>query len=143
MINIYFAYFVDINLYIPSKREIHHQWTRTYMLCKTSNAVEYYFFCLAQYQSYVQTCVCTLMIVIMPPGTIVPMGAYCFYCVRAYVRTYVRTYGHVRTYVRVWLKFLVKVLYWFKLYLMPSKHFRWTVYMFNFDIKINLDEFYF
>ena len=58
-----------------------------------------------------------------------------------YVRMYVRTY--VRTYVRVWLKFLVKVLYWFKLYLMPSKHFRWTVYMLNFDIKINLDEFYF
>ena len=54
---------------------------------------------------------------------------------------YVRTY--VRTYVRVWLKFLVKVLYWFKLYLMPSKHFRWTVYMLNFDIRINLDEFYF
>ena len=26
---------------------------------------------------------------------------------------------------------------------MPSKHFRWTVYMLNFDIKINLDEFYF
>ena len=70
---------------------------------------------------------------IMPPGTIVPMGAYCFYCVRTYVRTY----------VRVWLKFLVKVLYWFKLYLMPSKHFRWTVYMLIFDIKINLDEFYF
>ena len=23
----------------------------------------------------------------MPPGTIVPMGAYCFYCVRTYVRT--------------------------------------------------------
>ena len=22
---------------------------------------------------------------IMPPGTIVPMGAYCFYCVRMYV----------------------------------------------------------
>ena len=51
------------------------------------------------------------------PGTIVPMGAYCFYCVRMYVCTY----------VRVRLKFLVKVLYWFKLYLMPSKHFRWTV----------------
>ena len=32
------------------------------------------------------------------------MGAYCFYCVRMYVRTY----------VRVWLKFLVKVLCWFK-----------------------------
>ena len=74
---------------------------------------------------------------IMPPGTIVPMGAYCFYCVRTYVRTYVRMY------VRVWLKFLVKVLYWFKLYLMLSKHFGWTVYMLNFDIKINLDEFYF
>ena len=44
---------------------------------------------------------------------------------------------------RPWLKFLVKVLYWFKLYLMPSKHFRWTVYMLNFDIKINLDEFFF
>ena len=50
---------------------------------------------------------------------------------------------YVCMYVRVWLKFLVKVLYWFKLYLMPSKHFRWTVYMLNFDIKINLDEFYF
>ena len=73
------------------------------------------------------------LVIVMPPGTIVPMGAYCFYCVRTYVRTY----------VRVWLKFLVKVLYWFKLYLMPSKHFRWTVYMLNFDIKINLDEFYF
>ena len=24
--------------------------------------------------------------IIMPPGTIVPMGAYCFYCVRTYVR---------------------------------------------------------
>ena len=71
--------------------------------------------------------------IVMPPGTIVPMGAYCFYCVRM----------DVRTYVRVWLKFLVEVLYWFKLYLMPSKHFRWTVYMLNFDIKINLDEFYF
>ena len=69
----------------------------------------------------------------MPPGMIVPMGAYCFYCVRTYVRTY----------VRVWLKFLVKVLYWLKLYLMPSKYFRWTVYMLNFDTKINLDEFYF
>ena len=69
------------------------------------------------------------MLIFMPPGTIVPMGAYCFYC--------------VRTYVRVWLKFLVKVLYWFKLYLMLSKHFRWTVYMLNFDIKIHLDEFYF
>ena len=34
---------------------------------------------------------------------------------------------YVRTYVRVWLKFLVKVLYWFKWYLMLSKHFRWTV----------------
>ena len=54
---------------------------------------------------------------------------------------YVRTY--VRTYVRVWLKFLVKVLYWFKLYLMLLKYFRWTVYMLNFDIKIHLDEFYF
>ena len=32
---------------------------------------------------------CTLNI-FMPPGTIVPMGAYCFYCVRTYVRTYVR-----------------------------------------------------
>ena len=50
---------------------------------------------------------------------------------------------YVCTYVRVWLNFLVKVSYWFKLYLMPSKHFRWTVYMLNFDIKINLDEFYF
>ena len=50
---------------------------------------------------------------------------------------------YVCMYVRVWLKFLVKVLYWFKLYLMPSKHFRWTVYMLNFDIKINLDKFYF
>ena len=71
-----------------------------------------------------------LFFFIMPPGTIVPMGAYCFYCVRTYVRTYV-------------CPSLVKVLYWFKLYLMPSKHFRWTVYMLNFDIKINLDEFYF
>ena len=26
---------------------------------------------------------------IMPPGTIVPMGAYCFYCVRMYVCMYV------------------------------------------------------
>ena len=34
---------------------------------------------------------------------------------------------YVCMYVRVRLKFLVKVLYWFKLYLMPSKHFRWTV----------------
>ena len=74
-----------------------------------------------------------IVLLIMPPGTIVPMGAYCFYCVRMYVCTY----------VRVRLKFLVKVLYWFKLYLMLSKHFRWTVYMLNFDTKINLDEFYF
>ena len=51
---------------------------------------------------------------------------------------------YVRTYVCPSLvKVLVKVLYWFKLYLMPSKHFRWTVYILNFDIKINLDEFYF
>ena len=34
---------------------------------------------------------------------------------------------YVCMYVRVWLKFLVKVLFWFKLYLMLSKHFRWTV----------------
>ena len=27
--------------------------------------------------------------IIMPPGTIVPMGAYCFYCVRMYVCMYV------------------------------------------------------
>ena len=54
-----------------------------------------------------------------------------------YVHTYVHTY--IRTYI---CPSLVKVLYWFKLYLMPSKHFRWTVYMLNFDIKINLDEFY-
>ena len=27
---------------------------------------------------------------IMPPGTIVPMGAYCFYCVLLYVCMYVR-----------------------------------------------------
>ena len=51
VINIYFAYFVNKNVYIPSKREIHHQWTRTCMLCKISNAVVYYFFCLAQYQN--------------------------------------------------------------------------------------------
>ena len=37
--------------------------------------------------------------IFMPPGTIVPMGAYCFYCVRMYVCMY----------VRVRLKFLVKV----------------------------------
>ena len=35
---------------------------------------------------------------------------------------------YVCMYVRFRLKFLVKVLHWFKLYLMPSKHFRWTVY---------------
>ena len=34
---------------------------------------------------------------------------------------------YVCMYVRVRLKFLVKVLYWFNLYLMPSKHFIWTV----------------
>ena len=40
---------------------------------------------------------------IMPPGTIVPMGAYCFYCVRMYVCMYVCMY------VRVRLQFSVKV----------------------------------
>ena len=35
----------------------------------------------------------------MPPGTIVPMGAYCFYCVRMYVCMYVCMY------VRVWFEF--------------------------------------
>ena len=33
-----------------------------------------------------------MQLFIMPPGTVVPMGAYCFYCVRMYVCTYVRTY---------------------------------------------------
>ena len=72
----------------------------------------------------------------MPPGTIVPMGAYCFYCVRMYV-------PYVCMYVRVRLKFLAKVLYWSKLYLMLIKHSRWIVPMLNFNTKIHLDEFYF
>ena len=40
---------------------------------------------------------------------------------------------------RCWLKFLVKVSYWFKGYLILQKHFRWTVWMLNFDIITNLD----
>ena len=31
----------------------------------------------------------SIYMVFMPPGTIVPMGAYCFYCVRMYVCMYV------------------------------------------------------
>ena len=31
----------------------------------------------------------TYLVIFMPPGTIVPMGAYCFYCVRMYVCMYV------------------------------------------------------
>ena len=41
---------------------------------------------------------------------------------------------------RPWLKFLVKDLYWFKGYLMLSKHFSWTVYMLIVDTMINLDD---
>ena len=71
----------------------------------------------------------------MPPGTIVPWGHIAFT---------VSVCMYVCTYVRVQLKFLVKsFLNWFKLYLMLSKHFRWAVWMLNFDTKINLDEFYF
>ena len=54
------------------------------------------------------------------PGDDSPMGAYCFYCVCMYVFMYVRPYVYPS---------MVKVLYWFKLYLMSSKHFRWTVFV--------------
>ena len=44
---------------------------------------------------------------------------------------------------RPWLKFLVKFVYWFKGYLMLSKHIRWIVWMLSVDIMINLDETFF
>ena len=41
---------------------------------------------------------------------------------------------------RPWLKFLVKVLIWFKGFLMLPKHFRWTVLILNFDTMTHFDE---
>ena len=76
----------------------------------------------------------------MPPGTIVPMGAYYFYCVRMYVCTCVCMNMYVFIMFPVRLKFLVKVLLSFKGYLMLPRHFRWTVWMLNFDTMTQLED---